>query len=73
MCTVADLKLSVMTMDLTAHDKRRVIGKMCLFEADWSEDDADSSDENSVDEVNRPAARDAADGMSSGAESECLL
>lgn len=44
-----------------------------MYMADWSEDDADSSDENSVDEVNRPAARDVADGMSSDAESECLL
>jgi len=27
--TMADLKLS-MTMDLTTHEKRRVIGKMCV-------------------------------------------
>jgi len=41
---------------------------------DWSDEDADSSDENSIDEVDRPAAaRAAADGMSSGTESECLL
>ena len=43
-----------------------------VFVTDWSEDEADSSDANSVDEVNRPA-RAAADGMSSGTESECLL
>ena len=44
-----------------------------MSDADWSEDDADSSDQNSVDDVNRPA-RAAADGMSSDSESEqCLL
>jgi len=43
-----------------------------VFGADWSEDDANSSDDNSADEVDRPQ-RAAADGMSSDAESECLL
>jgi len=45
---------------------------MLLSGTDWSEDDADSSDDNSADEVDRPA-RAAGDGMSSDAESECLL
>lgn len=48
---------------------------VCMFVPDWSEDDddADSSDiDNSVDEGKRPA-RDAADGMSSDSESECLI
>jgi len=45
----------------------------CDVWTDWSEDEAtNSSDENSEDEVDRPA-RAAADGMSSDAESECLL
>ena len=49
------------------------VRRVRVLGTDWSEDDADSSEDNSADEVERPAARAAADGMSSDAESECLL
>jgi len=42
-----------------------------LYYVDWSQDDGDSSDDNSEDEGRAP--REAADGMSSDTETECLL